>query len=81
VPLGEQVGYAVRFSDQTSDRTLIKVMTDGLLLMGVSDFERQIITGVVILVAVVLDAYRRRLGDRIALSRPAQTITVEPVKA
>jgi len=60
---------------------LLGVLTDGLLLMGVSDFERQIITGVVILVAVVLDAYRRRLGDRIALSRPAQTITVEPVKA
>jgi ATP-dependent helicase HrpA len=32
VPLGAQVGYAVRFSDQTSDATLIKVMTDGLLL-------------------------------------------------
>ena len=32
VPLGQQVGYAVRFSDQTSDGTLIKVMTDGLLL-------------------------------------------------
>jgi len=32
VPLGAQVGYAVRFSDQTSDATLIKVLTDGLLL-------------------------------------------------
>ncbi len=32
VPLGEQVGYAVRFSDQTSPGTLIKVLTDGLLL-------------------------------------------------
>ena len=32
MPLGQQVGYAVRFSDQTSDGTLIKVMTDGLLL-------------------------------------------------
>lgn len=32
VPLGQQVGYAVRFSDQTSESTLIKVMTDGLLL-------------------------------------------------
>ncbi len=30
VPLGAQVGYAVRFSDQTSDGTLIKVLTDGL---------------------------------------------------
>ena len=32
MPLGQQVGYAVRFSDQTSEGTLIKVMTDGLLL-------------------------------------------------
>ena len=32
VSLGEQVGYAVRFSDQTSPATMIKVMTDGLLL-------------------------------------------------
>ena len=32
VPLGAQVGYAVRFNDQTSEQTLIKVMTDGLLL-------------------------------------------------
>ncbi|MCX7063245.1 MAG: ATP-dependent RNA helicase HrpA, partial [Proteobacteria bacterium] len=32
VPLGAQVGYAVRFNDQTSDDTLIKVLTDGLLL-------------------------------------------------
>ena len=32
VPLGAQVGYAVRFNDQTSEQTLIKVLTDGLLL-------------------------------------------------
>ena len=30
--VGEAVGYAVRFSDQTGDSTLVKVMTDGLLL-------------------------------------------------
>ena len=30
--LGEQVGYKVRFSDQTSPNSLIKVMTDGILL-------------------------------------------------
>ena len=29
---GEEVGYAVRFGDQTSARTVVKVMTDGLLL-------------------------------------------------
>nr|WP_245704018.1 ATP-dependent RNA helicase HrpA [Halomonas muralis] len=32
VPLGEQVGYQVRFSDQTNQRTLVKLMTDGILL-------------------------------------------------
>ncbi|PMR72302.1 ATP-dependent RNA helicase HrpA [Billgrantia endophytica] len=32
VPLGEQVGYQVRFTDQTTDATLIKLMTDGILL-------------------------------------------------
>ncbi len=31
-PLGEAVGYTVRFTDQVSDRTLIKLMTDGILL-------------------------------------------------
>lgn len=32
VPLGEQVGYQVRFTDRTADTTLIKLMTDGILL-------------------------------------------------
>ncbi|MFD2189546.1 ATP-dependent RNA helicase HrpA [Pistricoccus aurantiacus] len=32
VPLGQQVGYQVRFTDQTGDDTLIKLMTDGILL-------------------------------------------------
>ncbi len=31
-PLGEAVGYAVRFTDKVSDASLVKVMTDGLLL-------------------------------------------------
>jgi ATP-dependent helicase HrpA len=30
--LGAEVGFAVRFQDQVSDRTLIKFMTDGILL-------------------------------------------------
>ncbi len=30
--LGDLVGYTVRFSDQVSDRTLVKLMTDGILL-------------------------------------------------
>jgi ATP-dependent helicase HrpA len=31
-PLGEAVGYQVRFTDHSGDRTLVKVMTDGILL-------------------------------------------------
>ena len=31
-PLGDTVGYQVRFSDQSSDNTRIKLMTDGILL-------------------------------------------------
>src|SRR5213076_217869 len=32
VPLGGPVGYAVRFSDRSSEDTLVRLMTDGLLL-------------------------------------------------
>src|SRR4051794_33578610 len=31
-PLGETVGYQIRFSDQTGEKTLVKLMTDGILL-------------------------------------------------
>lgn len=31
-PLGDLVGYQVRFEDQSTDHTLIKLMTDGILL-------------------------------------------------
>ncbi|MFZ4576117.1 MAG: ATP-dependent RNA helicase HrpA [Phycisphaerales bacterium] len=32
VPLGEFVGFKIRFGDKTSDRTVLKMMTDGMLL-------------------------------------------------
>ncbi|UGS36372.1 ATP-dependent RNA helicase HrpA [Capillimicrobium parvum] len=32
VPLGDAVGYAVRFNDRSSQDTLVRLMTDGLLL-------------------------------------------------
>ncbi len=32
VALGEAVGYAVRFSDRSDERTLVRLVTDGLLL-------------------------------------------------
>jgi ATP-dependent helicase HrpA len=31
-PLGEAVGFSVRFNDHVSERTLVKLMTDGILL-------------------------------------------------
>ncbi|PJI90994.1 ATP-dependent helicase HrpA [Luteimicrobium subarcticum] len=34
-PLGEVVGYQVRFTDESSDSTLVKVMTDGILLAAI----------------------------------------------
>ena len=32
VELGEEVGYSIRFEDCTSEKTLLKYMTDGILL-------------------------------------------------
>lgn len=32
VGLGEEVGYAIRFEDCTNEKTVIKYMTDGILL-------------------------------------------------
>jgi ATP-dependent helicase HrpA len=34
--VGEVVGYQVRFTDQVSDRSLVKLMTDGILLAEIS---------------------------------------------
>lgn len=30
--LGQEVGYSIRFEDRTSSKTIIKYMTDGMLL-------------------------------------------------
>ncbi|MDJ0466401.1 ABC transporter permease [Streptomyces sp. H27-C3] len=43
---------------------LLGVLTNGLLLLGVSDFQRQMITGAVIMIAVVIDHYRGKLAAR-----------------
>ena len=36
VKLGSEVGYSIRFEDCTSERTIIKYMTDGMLLKRIS---------------------------------------------
>jgi ribose transport system permease protein len=46
--------------------SLLGVLSNGLLLMGVSDFERQMVTGAVIVLAVIIDFYRRRLATRLS---------------
>lgn len=44
---------------------LLGVLTNGLILLGVGDFARQIVTGVVIIFAVVIDYYRQKLSTRL----------------
>ncbi|TCV99843.1 ATP-dependent RNA helicase HrpA [Biostraticola tofi] len=41
-PLGGAVGYKVRFNDQSSDNTLVKLMTDGILLAEIQQ-DRQLL--------------------------------------
>jgi ribose transport system permease protein len=41
---------------------IIGVLANGLILYGLSDFMRQMITGVVIILAVIVDKYRERLS-------------------
>ncbi len=36
-PLGTTIGYKVRFTDQSSDDTMVKVMTDGILLAEIQN--------------------------------------------
>ncbi|WP_182418538.1 ABC transporter permease [Bartonella sp. HY038] len=42
---------------------IIGVLANGLVLLGLGDFIRQMITGLVIILAVVLDKYRERLAS------------------
>lgn len=37
VPVGEQVGYQVRFTDHSNENTLVKLITDGILLAEVQN--------------------------------------------
>ena len=45
---------------------IIGVLANGLILIGMSDFLRQMVTGFVIILAVVLDVLRARLAQRAA---------------
>jgi ribose transport system permease protein len=41
--------------------SIIGVLNNGLLLLGMGDFARQIVTGLIIVAAVVIDTYRAKL--------------------
>jgi erythritol transport system permease protein len=46
---------------------VIGILSDGLVMMGVSSFWQMVIKGLVIIVAVVIDQAQRRLQQRVAL--------------
>lgn len=48
---------------------IMGVLNNGLLLIGLGDFARQIVTGAVIVLAVILDTYRNKLSTRLSAAR------------
>ena len=51
---------------------VIGILSDGLVMMGVSSFWQMVIKGLVIIIAVVVDQAQRRLQARVALRRTAR---------
>ena len=51
---------------------VIGILSDGLVMMGVSSFWQMVIKGLVIIIAVVVDQAQRRLQQRVALSQMAK---------
>ncbi len=65
VALGEEVGYSIRFEDRTSPSTILKYMTDGMLLreaMNDHDLNRYS--------TIILDEAHERVSTRIAYWKP-----------
>ena len=48
---------------------VIGILSDGLVMMGVSSFWQMVIKGVVIIAAVVVDQAQRKLQQRVACSK------------
>jgi ATP-dependent helicase HrpA len=88
VKIGEEVGYAIRFDDQTSRKTEIKLMTDGILLQEARtdpDFSRY---GVIIVdeahertlnIDVTLGLLHRALQRRSDLRVVVSSATLQPL--
>ena len=74
VPLGEEVGYAVRFSDRSRRDTRIRLMTDGLLLAEVARDKRLRRYDTVI----VDEAHERSLNVDFLLGYLARTLPLRP---
>jgi erythritol transport system permease protein len=51
---------------------VIGILSDGLVMMGVSEFWQMVIKGLVIIIAVVVDQAQRRLQQRVALRQMAK---------
>ncbi|AXK34819.1 ATP-dependent RNA helicase HrpA [Streptomyces armeniacus] len=73
-PLGETVGWKVRFTDQVNDHTLVKLMTDGILLAEIqTDRElRQYDT------IIIDEAHERSLNIDFLLGYLAQLLPRRP---
>ncbi|MCF6736339.1 ATP-dependent RNA helicase HrpA [Blastococcus sp. KM273129] len=73
-PLGETVGYKMRFNDQVSDATLVKLMTDGVLLaeIGHDRLLRQYDT------IIIDEAHERSLNIDFLLGYLAQILPRRP---
>jgi erythritol transport system permease protein len=50
---------------------VIGILSDGLVMMGVSSFWQMVVKGLVIIIAVVVDQAQRRLQQRVALRKMA----------
>jgi predicted ABC-type sugar transport system permease subunit len=46
---------------------VIGVLNDGMVMIGVSSFWQMVIKGLVIVIAVIIDQFQRKLQDRLAL--------------
>ena len=89
VPLGEAVGYTVRFNDHASDRTLVKLMTDGILLAEIQRDRRLLRYDTLILdeaherslnIDFLLGYLRELLPQRPDLKVIVTSATIEPAR-
>ena len=73
-PLGEAVGWKVRFTDQVKDTTLVKLMTDGILLAEIQT-DRELLRYDTI---IIDEAHERSLNIDFLLGYLAQLLPRRP---